>query len=233
MDELTGVYIQECREQLADMEAGLLRLEQAPDDRDNLNGIFRAAHTIKGGAGVIECRFIEHFTHGVENLLDALRNGDFAVTGGMATLLLHDVPAVQGFEASCQRRVVRCGFFINAQTFSESFGVFIQLLQRLHDLLDLLPGDVLELNAGLRVQEHVAKLGATALHSVQCFGFVVHQLLIAVAEFLQLSRKLTEHGLFLIQIVMRELVLKLRFDRLGHGLNAEADLADGRFSFGR
>ena len=51
MDELTSVYIQECREQLADMEAGLLRLEQAPDDRDNLNGIFRAAHTIKGGAG--------------------------------------------------------------------------------------------------------------------------------------------------------------------------------------
>ena len=44
MDELTSVYIQECREQLADMEAGLLRLEQAPDDRDNLNGIFRAAH---------------------------------------------------------------------------------------------------------------------------------------------------------------------------------------------
>ena len=86
MDELTGVYIQECREQLADMEAGLLRLEQAPDDRDNLNGIFRAAHTIKGGAGVIECHFIEHFTHGVENLLDALRNGDFAVTGAMATL---------------------------------------------------------------------------------------------------------------------------------------------------
>jgi len=70
MDELTSVYIQECREQLADMEAGLLRLEQAPEDRDNLNGIFRAAHTIKGGAGVIECRYIEHFTHGVENLLD-------------------------------------------------------------------------------------------------------------------------------------------------------------------
>ena len=88
MDELTSVYIQECREQLADMEAGLLRLEQAPEDRDNLNGIFRAAHTIKGGAGVIECRYIEHFTHGVENLLDALRNGDFAVTGEMATLLL-------------------------------------------------------------------------------------------------------------------------------------------------
>ena len=87
MDELTGVYIQECREQLTEMEAGLLRLEQAPDDADNLNGIFRAAHTIKGGAGVIECHFIVQFTHRVENLLDALRNGDMVVTSPLVTLL--------------------------------------------------------------------------------------------------------------------------------------------------
>ena len=88
MDELTSVYIQECREQLAEMEAGLLRLEQMPDDADNLNAIFRAAHTIKGGAGVIECAYIEHFTHRVENLLDALRNGDLAVSGELANILL-------------------------------------------------------------------------------------------------------------------------------------------------
>ena len=54
MDELTSVFVQESREQLAEMEAGLLRLEQAPGDRDNIDGIFRAAHTIKGGAGVVE-----------------------------------------------------------------------------------------------------------------------------------------------------------------------------------
>jgi two-component system chemotaxis sensor kinase CheA len=87
MDELTTVYIQESREQLAAMEAGLLRLEQQPDDSDNINGIFRAAHTIKGGAGVVECHFIVSFTHLVENLLDALRNGDIAVSGPLATLL--------------------------------------------------------------------------------------------------------------------------------------------------
>ena len=88
MDELTSVYIQECREQLAEMEARLLRLEQMPDDTDNLNAIFRAAHTIKGGAGVIECAYIEHFTHRVENLLDALRNGETAVSGELANVLL-------------------------------------------------------------------------------------------------------------------------------------------------
>ena len=88
MDELTSVYIQESREQLAVMEAGLLRLEQEPDDSDNLNGIFRAAHTIKGGAGVVECHFVVAFTHLVENLLDELRNGDISVSGPLATLLL-------------------------------------------------------------------------------------------------------------------------------------------------
>ena len=87
-DELTSVYVQESRELLAEMETCLLRLEQQPDDLDNINAIFRAAHTIKGGSGVIECHYIEHFTHRVENLLDALRNGKLTVTGPMATLLL-------------------------------------------------------------------------------------------------------------------------------------------------
>ena len=88
MDEITSVFIQECREQLAEMEAGLLRLEQDPSDNDNLNAIFRAAHTIKGGAGVVECHFIVAFTHLVENLLDALRNGDMTVSPELATRLL-------------------------------------------------------------------------------------------------------------------------------------------------
>ena len=88
MDEITSVFVQECREQLAEMEAGLLRLEQNPDDHDNINAIFRAAHTIKGGAGVVECHFIVAFTHLVENLLDALRNGDMSVSPELATLLL-------------------------------------------------------------------------------------------------------------------------------------------------
>ncbi len=88
MDELTSTFVTESRDLLAEMEAGLLRLEQAPDDRDNLNAIFRAAHTIKGGSGVIECRYIERFMHKVENLLDLLRNDALPVTPELATLLL-------------------------------------------------------------------------------------------------------------------------------------------------
>ena len=88
MDELTSVFVQESRDQLAILEAGLLRLEQTPDDADSLNAVFRAAHTIKGGAGVVECGFLVAFTHGVENLLDALRNGEMSLCAPIATLLL-------------------------------------------------------------------------------------------------------------------------------------------------
>ena len=88
MDELTGVFIQEGHEQLQAMENGLLELEQNPNDQDNINTIFRAAHTIKGASGVIECHFIENFMHKVENVLDRLRNSEIRVSADLTGLLL-------------------------------------------------------------------------------------------------------------------------------------------------
>ena len=88
MDELTSVFIQEGRENLQAMENGLLELEQNPENTDNINGIFRAAHTIKGASGVIECHFIEGFMHKVENVLDRLRNNEIQVSSDLTGLLL-------------------------------------------------------------------------------------------------------------------------------------------------
>src|SRR5574343_203405 len=88
MDELTSVFIQEGREQLQAMESGLLELEQNAHDRDNINAIFRAAHTIKGASGVIECHFIENFMHKVEDALDRLRNGTLSVSDALTGVLL-------------------------------------------------------------------------------------------------------------------------------------------------
>jgi two-component system chemotaxis sensor kinase CheA len=88
MDELTSTFVNESRDQLTAMEDGLLRLEQNPHDADNLGAIFRAAHTIKGGSGVVECHFIEAFTHKVENVLDKLRNGEIPVSGELSTVML-------------------------------------------------------------------------------------------------------------------------------------------------
>ncbi|MBL8478653.1 MAG: chemotaxis protein CheA [Sterolibacteriaceae bacterium] len=88
MDEVLNVFSVEAREQLEAMEAGLLQLEAGDRDPETINGVFRAAHTIKGGAGVVEIHTVEKFTHVLENVLDRLRNGEIEVNGDMISALL-------------------------------------------------------------------------------------------------------------------------------------------------
>lgn len=88
MNELTSTFVSESRDQLTVMEDCLLRLEHSANPADDLGAIFRAAHTIKGGAGVVECSYLETFTHTVENVLDRLRDGKISVSGELTSLLL-------------------------------------------------------------------------------------------------------------------------------------------------
>jgi len=88
MDEILSVFSVEAREQLEAMEAGLMQLEQGDRDPETINAVFRAAHTIKGGAGVVEIHSVEKFTHVLENVLDRLRNGEIDVSGEMISALL-------------------------------------------------------------------------------------------------------------------------------------------------
>jgi len=91
MDQALQTYIEEGRGLLEEMEAILLRLEnepQAESDPDTINALFRAAHTIKGSAGLFGLDAIVAFTHVVENLLDELRDGSLVVDGNLIELLL-------------------------------------------------------------------------------------------------------------------------------------------------
>lgn len=88
LEQALQTFIVESRELLQDMESCLLRLESAPDDSDTLNAIFRAAHTIKGSAGMFGLDLVVSFTHIVESVLDKLRDGDIVVNGEVVALLL-------------------------------------------------------------------------------------------------------------------------------------------------
>jgi two-component system chemotaxis sensor kinase CheA len=68
-------FISEAREQIASIEQLLLQLEDAPDDRELLDALFRCAHTVKGSAGIFGLDAVVAFTHHVESLLDRLREG--------------------------------------------------------------------------------------------------------------------------------------------------------------
>jgi two-component system chemotaxis sensor kinase CheA len=68
-------FLDEAGDMLHQFEAALLVMESTPEDADNLNAAFRAAHTIKGTAGLFGCDAVVSFTHEVETLLEGLRSG--------------------------------------------------------------------------------------------------------------------------------------------------------------
>jgi two-component system chemotaxis sensor kinase CheA len=100
-------FFDEAADLLADLERNLLRLEESPEDAELLNTIFRCAHSIKGGSSTFGFTEIAHFTHGLETLLDRLRNGQIEVSRPLAQLLLESqdhlkalLDAARGVEAS-------------------------------------------------------------------------------------------------------------------------------------
>ncbi|MDO7896018.1 chemotaxis protein CheA [Pseudomonas citrulli] len=88
LDQAQQTFIVEAREQLQAMEESLLQLETNPGDDDAIGAIFRAAHTIKGSAGLFGLEPIVSFTHIVEDVLDRLRNGSVEVDTGLIAVLL-------------------------------------------------------------------------------------------------------------------------------------------------
>ena len=88
LDAILHTFIAESRELLVEMESALLNIGQTPDDADLINAIFRAAHTIKGSAGLFGLDRIVAFTHVAESVLDRVRNGDLPLNEMLVALLL-------------------------------------------------------------------------------------------------------------------------------------------------
>ena len=81
-------FVAESRALLRAMEEALLVLEKNPEDPDALNAVFRAAHTIKGTAGIFGFDELVAFTHVMENILDQVRAGEVGVDSILIALLL-------------------------------------------------------------------------------------------------------------------------------------------------
>lgn len=78
----------ESRGLLTEMEAALMHLEREPGDAEAINAVFRAAHTIKGSAGLFGLDGIVGFTHHLETLLVQVRDGSLALDPELISLLL-------------------------------------------------------------------------------------------------------------------------------------------------
>ena len=88
-------FFDEADELLADMEQHLLDLVPEAPDSEQLNAIFRAAHSIKGGAGTFGFTILQETTHLMENLLDEARRGEMQLNTDIINLFLETKDIMQ------------------------------------------------------------------------------------------------------------------------------------------
>ncbi|MGA8007784.1 MAG: chemotaxis protein CheA [Thiomonas sp.] len=87
MQQAMRSFIAEARELLEGMEQGLMELETQADS-ERINALFRAAHTIKGSAGLFGLDSVVRFTHHLESVLDLMRADKLAVSSDIVAVLL-------------------------------------------------------------------------------------------------------------------------------------------------
>ncbi len=91
MDTMAAIkqtFFQECEEQLAELENGLLAIERQEGDLETINAVFRAVHSIKGGAGAFGLDDLVRFAHTFETTLDLMRSSELEITPGLVKLML-------------------------------------------------------------------------------------------------------------------------------------------------
>lgn len=89
MAELRETFFQECEDLLDAMADGLRRFDADDVDVECVNSVFRAVHSIKGGAGAFGLDALVQFAHGFESTLDLLRSGRLGIDAGLIRVLMH------------------------------------------------------------------------------------------------------------------------------------------------
>lgn len=88
LDEFKATFFQECTELLENMEHGLMAIDEGGEAKEHIDSIFRAVHSVKGGAGAFNFTQLVSFAHVFETVLDHTRQGKLEATESiMATLL--------------------------------------------------------------------------------------------------------------------------------------------------
>ncbi len=99
-DEIRADFLVEAGDLIEKLGGQLVELESRPDDSELLNGIFRAFHTVKGGAGFLAITPLVELCHATEDVFNALRNGKRAVDAMLMDAVLQSVDQVQAMMAS-------------------------------------------------------------------------------------------------------------------------------------
>jgi chemotaxis protein histidine kinase CheA len=88
-------FIDEAKDHIKKLNAGLLILEKNPDDMETLNAVFRSAHTIKGSSRMMKLIPVGKLAHKLEDILDAVRQKKIKLTRQVAELLFRGIDTIE------------------------------------------------------------------------------------------------------------------------------------------
>lgn len=91
------IFIDETEEHLQTLSDCIMELEKEPDNMDTINEIFRAAHSLKGMAGTMGFKRMQHLTHDMENVFQEVRSDKIRVDSAMIDLLFKCLDAIEGY----------------------------------------------------------------------------------------------------------------------------------------
>lgn len=91
------IFIDETREHLQNLNEQLLVLEKEPENKDTINEIFRAAHSLKGMAGTMGYKRMQKLTHDMENVFSEIRNDKMKVTASLVDILFQCLDALEEY----------------------------------------------------------------------------------------------------------------------------------------
>ena len=102
LDEIQGIFFEECAEGLVIAEEGLSAMAAGDASAEVIAGVFRAVHSIKGGSGAFGHMALLTFSHRFENVLDEVRGGKIPATPGVTQILLNAFDLLSDHVSSAQ-----------------------------------------------------------------------------------------------------------------------------------
>ena len=97
VSQYLDVFIDESNEHIQALSDNIMILEKEPENSDTINEIFRAAHSLKGMAGTMGFKKMQHLTHDMENVFQEVRNGTVKVNSALIDILFDCLDAIEQY----------------------------------------------------------------------------------------------------------------------------------------
>ena len=97
VSQYLDIFIEESSEHIQSLSDNIMVLENEPENKDTINEIFRVAHSLKGMAGTMGFKRMQHLTHDMENLFSEVRNDNIKVNSELIDILFNCLDAIEAY----------------------------------------------------------------------------------------------------------------------------------------